>query len=134
MANKSISMMWRGIQQRYNMIGTKCTICNHTFFPPRKNCPYCRTKGQIEEMKFSGKGKVFSFSVIHAPPEGFENQVPYIISLVKLEEGPLVTAQIVDCNPNEIQIDTKIKKTFRKVSEGGKSGIINYGYKFVLDK
>ncbi|MCD6229179.1 MAG: Zn-ribbon domain-containing OB-fold protein [Candidatus Diapherotrites archaeon] len=134
MASNSISLMWRGIQQRYNLIGTKCKTCGQAFFPPRKNCPKCRRKGQIEELKFSGNGKVFSHSVVHAPPEGFENQVPYIISLVELEEGPLVTAQIVDCEPSEIQIGTKVKKVFRRVSEGGKSGIINYGYKFVLDR
>ena len=58
---------WRHIQQRYNLIGSKCTTCGDVFFPSRVICPNCRRKGNIEPFQFSGKGKIHSFSVIRSP-------------------------------------------------------------------
>ena len=48
---------WRHIQQRYNLIGSKCTTCGDVFFPSRVICPNCRRKGNIEPFQFSGKGE-----------------------------------------------------------------------------
>mgnify|MGYP003306312124 CR=1 FL=1 len=50
---------WRHIQQRYNLVGSKCTTCGQVFFPQRVICPDCRRKGNIEDIQFSGKGKIF---------------------------------------------------------------------------
>ena len=82
---KGLASYWRKIPQRYNLIGTVCRKCNNKFFPPRDFCLECRRLGKIEEFKFSGKGEVYSYSVVHAPPEGFEYQKPYIIGIIKLE-------------------------------------------------
>ena len=65
------------------------------------------------------------------PPPAFLRQKPYIIALLKLKEGPVITGQIVDTLPEEIDIGTKVRSVFRKISEDGKSGVIHYGYKFV---
>ena len=43
--------VWRHIQQRYNLIGSKCTNCGRVFFPPRVICPDCRRKGNIEDIR-----------------------------------------------------------------------------------
>ena len=58
---------WRHIQQRYNLVGSKCTTCGQVFFPQRVICPDCRRKGNIENIQFSGKGKIFTYSVIRTP-------------------------------------------------------------------
>ena len=129
---KGLAAYWRRIPQRYNLIGTECKTCNDKFFPPRDFCSNCRRHGKIHEFKFSGRGEVYSFSAVHAPPEGFEYQKPYIIGIIKLEEGPLLTAQIVDCKPEDVEIGKKVKSVFRKIVEMGESGIIQYGYKFKL--
>jgi hypothetical protein len=129
---KGLASYWRKIPQRYNLIGTVCTNCDTKFFPPRDFCSICRRHGKIQEFKFSGRGEIYSYSVVHAPPEGFEYQKPYIIGIIKLEEGPKLTAQIVDCKPEDVSIGKKVKSVFRKIVEVGRSGIIQYGYKFKL--
>ena len=40
--------MWRHIQQRYSLVGTKCNTCGDLFFPSRVVCPNCRRKGKLE--------------------------------------------------------------------------------------
>ncbi len=127
-----VARFWREIPQRYNLIGNKCGICNQKFFPPREACPYCRRKsiGKMEDLKFSGKGEVITYTIIHSGPEDFQKQVPYIMSIVQLDEGPKITAQIVDCDINNINIGMKVESTFRKIQEDGYTGAIYYGYKF----
>ena len=64
---------WRHIQQRYNLIGTKCNTCGELFFPSRVVCPNCRRKGDLEPFQFSGKGKIYTYSVIRSAPDDFKN-------------------------------------------------------------
>ncbi|MCD6522331.1 MAG: Zn-ribbon domain-containing OB-fold protein [Candidatus Diapherotrites archaeon] len=123
-------MIWRRIPERYRLEGTRCATCGRYFFPPRSFCPDCRRKGRIEKATLSGKGKVYTYTVVHVPLEGFERYAPYILAIVELDEGPKITAQIVDAEPNEIAIGMPVEMHFRRVSEDGETGIIHYGFKF----
>ncbi|RMF90957.1 MAG: Zn-ribbon domain-containing OB-fold protein [Methanobacteriota archaeon] len=121
---------WRKTQSRYNLYGVKCKSCNATYFPPRKICPSCRRASKLEDVKLTPKGEVLTYTVIRSAPEGFERQTPYIMAIVKLDEGPMVTTQIVDCEPDEVEIGMAVEGVFRKIRESGKDGPIYYGFKF----
>jgi len=113
-------------------MGNKCGCCERVYFPPREACPYCRRKsyGKMNTLQLSGKGEIFSYTIIHVGSEPFANQVPYAVAIIKLDEGPKVTAQIVDCNINDIKIGMKVESTFRRIQDDGYTGAIYYGYKF----
>ena len=134
MANGAVPRFWREIPQRYNLIGNQCGACNRIYFPPRESCPYCRRKSmdKMKNVKLSGKGKIVTYSIIHVAPEQFEGQAPYPIAVIKLDEGPRITAQIVDCDIDDVKIGVKVQSTFRKIQEDGYIGAIYYGYKFKL--
>ena len=82
-----------------------------------------------QEYKFSGRGVVYSFTVVQEAPAGFDDQTPYIIALVKLDEGPLVTAQLTDLG-SEVAIGDPVEMVTRKLTTDGTRGMIVYGYKF----
>jgi uncharacterized OB-fold protein len=128
----NVARFWREIPQRYNLLGNRCGSCDKVYFPPREACPYCRRKsiGKMMDLKLSGKGEILSYTIIHVGPEDFEEQVPYPIAIIKLEEGPCVTAQIVDCDIDDVKIGMKVESTFRRIQEDGYVGAIYYGYKF----
>ena len=84
----------------------------------------------MKDTKLSGKGEVVTYTIIHVGPENFEEQIPYPVAIIKLEEGPQVTAQIVDCPTDEVKIGMKVESTFRRIQEDGYTGAIYYGYKF----
>ena len=132
MGSGGVARFWREIPQRYNLIGNICGSCNKTFFPPKEACPYCRRKsmGKMQDIKFSGKGEIITYTIIHSASESFQKQVPYIMAIIKLNEGPKITAQIVDCDIEKIKIGMKVDSTFRKIQEDGYTGAIYYGYKF----
>ena len=129
---EGVPRFWREIQQRYNLKAKKCELCERVYFPPREACPYCRRKSmdKMKDIKLSGRGEVLTYTIIHVGPEAFEEQVPYPIAIIQLEEGPKVTAQIVDCNIEDVHIGMKVQSTFRKIQQDGSTGAIYYGYKF----
>ncbi len=127
---KSLASYWRNIPQTYRLEGVKCDTCGESIFPARSICPHCRRAGKLHKQKMKGTGTVYSYTVVHAPPEGFELHSPYIMAIVELDEGPRLTAQIVDCGKEAVKIGTKVETVFRKIRESGESGIIQYGYKF----
>jgi uncharacterized OB-fold protein len=125
---------WRHIPQRYNLIGSKCTNCNGLYFPPRVICPKCRRKGNIENIQFKGKGKVYSYSVVHTPTDDFKEVAPYAVAIVELDEGAKLTTQLVDCDVDDIEIGDSVEMVFRKIREDGEDGVISYGFKFKISK
>ena len=78
---------------------------------------------------FAGEGTVETFTEVYVTSTEFEREVPYIIGIVKLDEGPSLTSQIV-CDPEEIDIGTRVRAIFRRIGEDGDKGIIYYGTKF----
>lgn len=82
-----------------------------------------------ERFQFAGTGSVYSFTTLTEPPEGFEDQAPYTLALVKLDEGPMVTAQLTDLD-GPAQIGDRVEMVTRKLTTEGQKGMIIYGYKF----
>lgn len=128
----SIPLTWRRIPERYRLLGTKCETCGKTFFPRRSVCPKCRRKGKLSELQFSGKGKVYSFTEVTAPPEGFEDQVPYILAVIELDEGARLTGQIVDAHKDDVKMGSRVERVFRIIQRNDPEGLVHYGFKFKL--
>ena len=84
----------------------------------------------MEEVTFSGKGKVFTYTIIRVPPEGFDLYAPYVIAIIELDEGVKITGQIVDCQFEDVKIGMKVESTFRKIKSEHGSGLVLYGTKF----
>lgn len=84
-----------------------------------------------ETMRFSGKGAIYSWTKVfdRVTPE-FEYQIPYYIALIKLKEGPVITAQLTDFGEKEPEIGMEVEMVTRKLSQDGDKGLITYGYKF----
>jgi uncharacterized OB-fold protein len=129
---ESIPLTWRRIPERYRILGVRCETCGTCFFPRRSICPKCRRKGKIVQQQYAGKGTVYSFTEISAPPEGFEDQVPYILAIIELEEGAKLTAQIVDANKDDVKIGSKVEQVFRVIQRDDPEGPVHYGFKFRL--
>jgi hypothetical protein len=81
-------------------------------------------------MVFSGTGEIYSFTTLFDVPQGFESYSPYSVALIKLDEGPLLSAQLTDVDPEDIRIGMRVEMVTRKLSEQGDTGLILYGYKF----
>jgi len=121
---------WRLKQQRYALVGEVCPHCDAKIFPPRDVCPSCGGEAR-NAYNFSGKGEVYSFTRMAEGPAGFEDQAPYTVALVKLAEGPVVTAQLTDLGDTRVEIGMPVEMVTRRIrQDGDERGMIVYGYKF----
>jgi len=67
----------------------------------------------MEWKELLGEGEVGAFTVIHAPPTQMTGKTPYTVSIIRLNEGPALTARVSE----EVQIGTKVVAEFKKEEE-----------------
>ncbi|MEX2162465.1 MAG: Zn-ribbon domain-containing OB-fold protein [Anaerolineales bacterium] len=121
---------WRLNKQRYALVGEVCEQCNAKLFPPRDICPECGEEAKTL-FQFSGKGEVYSYTTVYEAPEGYAEQAPYTLAMVKLSEGPLVTAQLTDLGAQKPAIGMPVEMVTRLLrSATDERGMLIYGYKF----
>lgn len=110
------------------MVGEKCPHCGVMIFPPRDACPDCAQPAQ-DLYTFTGKGEIFSYTRILDAPDGYGEQSPYYLALIRLDEGPMLTAQLTDLDGEPV-IGQRVEMVTRKLRTDGAEGVIVYGYKF----
>lgn len=136
MTTTSIPSSWRTIPGRYRLAGSKCTKEGRILFPPRVICNHCGAPTE-DGVPLSGKGKLIDYTVIYVPPLRHELLAPYILGLVQLDEGPILTTQIVGIGQENItKLSPGIRMTaaFRKYGSEASDAVILYGYKFIPDE
>jgi uncharacterized OB-fold protein len=126
-----VSRHWRLKKQRYALVGEVCPHCQGKIFPPRDICPDCGEEARTL-FQFSGRGEVYSYTTVYEAPAGHEENAPYTVALVQLEEGPMVTAQLTDLEQGDraIEIGMPVEMVTRKLRSDGERGMLVYGYKF----
>jgi uncharacterized OB-fold protein len=125
----SLAKHWRLQDQRYRLTGVLCEDCGAKMLPRRLVCPQCRSRN-LELHQFQGEGTVYSYTTVYDAPAGYEGFAPYLGALVRLDEGPLVAAQLTDVEPDEVQMGMPVEMVTRRLRDFGESGMIVYGYKF----
>ncbi len=113
----------------YRLEGSVCRACGARAFPARPRCQACG-KGETAPLAFSGRGRLYSFTRVAQPPRGFATVAPYAVGMVRLDEGPMVTAQLADVEGLELTLDMEVEMCTRKIRDASENGFIVYGYKF----
>ncbi len=105
---------------RDELVLRRCTACGKRHFPPRHLCPHCWSD-QFEWTKCTGKGVIYSFTVMHrAPMPVFAKRVPYVVALIDLDEGPRMMANIVGEEALQTRIGDRVSVCFEQRAEGAK--------------
>jgi len=95
-----------------------CTDCQKHFFYPRIFCPTCLSDA-VEWRTVSGKGTLLTYVLAARPAPGFENELPYAIAIVKLEEGPHLMTNIVntELTPANLPAGMAVEVVFEDINE-----------------
>jgi uncharacterized OB-fold protein len=76
------------------MLIQKCEACGQLMLYPRHRCIGCGSDA-LGWQKATGRGSLHSYTVVRAvPPAGFEDELPYGLGIVKLEEGVQLLARL----------------------------------------
>lgn len=102
--------------RRHELRLQKCDDCGRIWWPPGPVCPDCLGE-RYTWAPVSGRGTVSSFVVFHkAWFPAFANETPYAVVQVELEEGPRLTANLVDVPPAEIRVGLPVTVVFDDVT------------------
>jgi uncharacterized OB-fold protein len=88
---------WDGARERRLRI-QRCLECGRYYFYPRPVCPHCGST-KVEWVDASGRASLYSYVINHRPAPGWEEDGPYAIAVVELEEGPRMMASIAGLEP-----------------------------------
>ncbi len=106
---------WEGTRQG-RLLVQRCRQCGRSQLYGRAHCVACR--GPVEWVPASGKGTVYSYTVIHQnPSRSFRHLIPFVVALVDLDEGPRMMSNVVGCPPESVEVGSRVRVTFEPVSE-----------------
>ena len=95
-----------------------CASCRKYIFFPRLFCPTCLSDA-LEWRTVSGKGKLVTYVLSARPAPGFENELPYAIAVVELDEGPHLMTNIVntELTPEHLPAGMPVEVVFDDANE-----------------
>ena len=113
--NADTKEFWNGCKQHLLKI-QKCGDCGFVRYPPSFICPRCHST-ETEWIVAAGKGSVYSFTVNHvAFHPAFQEDLPYVVAVVQLEEGPHMLTNIVGCDPSEVRCDMPVEVAWEDIT------------------
>ena len=107
---------WEGTRNNKLLVQT-CKDCDARIFFPRRQCPECWSTN-LGWSEASGKGEIYAFSVTYEGVESvFADDLPIVLAWVDLPEGIRMQSNIIDCDPEAIEIGQEVEVVFRKVTD-----------------
>jgi uncharacterized OB-fold protein len=103
---------WRAVREHRLEI-QRCAACGTFRFYPRGVCPACLAE-TATWVPVAGAGTIYSYTVVHQNRmPGFKDELPYVLAVIELAEGVRMTANIVECRPEDVRIGLPVEVVFR---------------------
>ena len=102
--------------RRHELIVQRCAECEGYTFSPAAACKHCGARA-LEWVKSAGSGTIYSYSVVHrAPLPAFDDDVPYVVAVIRLAEGFEMLSNVIDCDPDELFCEMPVQVVFDDVT------------------
>ncbi len=114
--NPETAEFWQGCRD-HRLLLQHCVDCKHQQFYPRLVCSQCSSR-KLEWLEASGLAKVESFTVMRmAISPAYAEDLPYVVAIVRLAEGPKMMTNIVNTDPDTVSIGLEVSVKFRAYSD-----------------
>jgi uncharacterized OB-fold protein len=99
---------WRGCNDG-KLLLRHCRDCGKVHYYPRMMCPHCASR-DLDWVEASGRGTVFSFSHVHVSFYGpeWQSQLPYVVVLVDLAEGPRMVSRLIGADRETVSVGAAV--------------------------
>jgi hypothetical protein len=99
------------------LVFQECRQCGTRWHPPMPICPECHSS-EVDWRPAAGGGSVYTYTVVYHPTHpAFQDQVPYVVAVVELDEGPRIVANIKHCPVESVHGGMRVAIYFEKVSD-----------------
>jgi uncharacterized OB-fold protein len=107
---------WWEALARHELYFQRCRDCGMRRLYPRALCPACLSSA-TEWVRASGRGTIYTFTATHQnQAAGFREELPYVLAIVELEEGPRLMTNVVGCAPDAVRIGMPVEVVFDDVT------------------
>lgn len=107
---------WDGLRQGQLLV-QRCTACGQYVFRPETACTRCMSPG-LEWTHSTGSGSVYSWSVVHRPPQP-DMVVPFVLAVVELDEHWHMMTNLVGCDPDDVRVGLPVAVRIETVGDLG---------------
>jgi len=108
---------WHGAGKG-TLLAPLCRSCDLAFWHPRPRCPNCGSDNVVWK-QCAGRGTIHTYTVIRQSADPyFKGQVPYVVAMVSLDEGPRIMTNIIDCDVNAVSIGKRVSVAFDPIAPG----------------
>jgi uncharacterized OB-fold protein len=98
------------------LVTQQCRSCGQIWHPPLPACPHCHGT-DLGWHEVSGKAVVYSHTVVrHATHAALADQIPYVVAIVELAEGPRMVTGITGCAPRDVRAGMPVRVCFKAVT------------------
>ncbi len=109
-------VFWEGCRKQ-ELLLQRCEQCSEFQFYPRIICTSCASD-KLEWVRAGGQGTILTFTIVRRPvSEAYAADVPYVVALIKLDEGPTMMSNVVQCDPETLQIGDPVQVLFENWTE-----------------
>jgi uncharacterized OB-fold protein len=108
---------WWDACRGHKLMVQHCLQCGAFQFYPRIVCSKCMSD-RLEWRQSCGHGVVSTYTICRLPVgEGYADDVPYVIALIQLKEGPTMMSNIVQCDPDSVKTGMPVEVVFETWTE-----------------
>jgi len=93
----------------------RCAQCATYVFIPQPCCTNCQS-AELKWVPSSGRGRVYSYSVVHRAPRP-QFKVPYIVAVIELQEGWYMLSNVLECPMDDVAIDLAVTVRFKPIND-----------------
>ncbi len=102
---------WEAARE-HKLLLQRCGDCGVFQFFPQSHCRSCLSES-LNWVEASGRGTIYSYTIIRrAPSAAFVQDIPYVVTLVELDEGVRMMSNVVGCVPEEVSVGMKVEVLF----------------------
>lgn len=103
--------------RREELVLQRCGDCGRFIHYPRVACPFCSSENLGWEQA-SGRGTIYSFTVVeNNAPSAFAADVPYVVAIIRLEEGVQMLSNIIQSPPGALECDMPVEVVFEPLDD-----------------
>jgi uncharacterized OB-fold protein len=107
---------WDAARER-RFVVQECRACDKAIMYPKRVCPHCLSD-DLGWRASPGRGEIYAVTTqLAGPPSGFEDRLPFVLAIIRLDEGVQLMSNIVGDRAGEAKIGDRVAVDFEDAGD-----------------
>ena len=108
---------WDATREKRLVIQYDRSVGAYQFYP-RPTSIYTGRRGDLEWREVSGKGALFSYTVVRRARPPFRDKEPYVVAMITLDEGVNVMSNLIYCTQDQLATGLRVRPYWEPLPDG----------------